>query len=724
MCYNSAAIPLVIEQRSTSQRRKRTGMQRILRRPGMAIIALIVIVIGALPGPSLVRSQPSPTLPQAACGVTLEPFPIPAGHTARRPQIVYFPPYDEMYVAVTSIDPTVPNPYGWPAGISYPTLWTIRPWQQQVQHEAWLEAAPADPLAHPVNLDYYPVGIEQSIIVDDTGAPVLDEHGRLQYEFVLSDRVLMQWIRQGATIYQTTVWPYQRARGKPWWYGTRNVINVFGGGEIRGTIIPNPDRRPSLVYLFRDPLTTALDEPRGGWGYLYYQSLLRNKHPLVLRWLVREQLARPLETTVIAPREAPAIATSGSNVAYAALSEVTPEGGQRIGLWRFDPSVIEHTGFLTSQETDLAWRRWGMLPGEASHPTLGMVGETMLLTYRAADGRPMLAWTQTSAPDGWQTIALDTQMADRAIDLIIDEPRQRYLAVWARRTVADDPTQNQLVIMQGLLTNPAVRTLPVAMTAPGPWYDPQGAIRSNGMVHIVADGAPPDEPVRPYLLTLPAWWDGPITVPALPVNDAARSGRLAWDAGVTPPESLTLRLEHSTERVDISLETSTTVTLPSTPLPAGPALVSLAWPECDGLPIGGIAIQAPPTAQYEDAALDVAPTNPLSVRLRLGNATTETPLHVVGTVRIIAADDREYRLDCTMALMASGDGTLRGACALPARDTLPDGAATIILEGMLTDAFGQRAITDPLDRALLALTATTRYVSFVPSMVFVPVVTR
>lgn len=46
----------------------------------------------------------------------------------------------------------------------------------------------------------------------------------------------------------------------------------------------------------------------------------------------------------------------------------------------------------------------GDATGRTTEPVLALAGETMLVTYRDSNGLPMLAWTTTDSPDGWQII--------------------------------------------------------------------------------------------------------------------------------------------------------------------------------------------------------------------------------------------------------------------------------------------------------------------------------
>lgn len=46
----------------------------------------------------------------------------------------------------------------------------------------------------------------------------------------------------------------------------------------------------------------------------------------------------------------------------------------------------------------------GDATGRTTEPVRALAGETMLVTYRDSNGLPMLAWTTTDSPDGWQLI--------------------------------------------------------------------------------------------------------------------------------------------------------------------------------------------------------------------------------------------------------------------------------------------------------------------------------
>lgn len=667
-------------------------------------LALVMILSGFMSVSAVpVTTNASTIIPASRCGVIVEPFPLTDTQQGKRPQITYVPARDEVYAAVTLIDPTAPDPNGGQPGVALPTLWRVRPWQRTLQIRSWLGDTPLrQPDEYPTNLYHVPIGV---------------------FFGVLRDYVALAWVEH----------PYSTDSAQTETNGIQvehfpatpdpNPIQILrftssvGAMESRTTLLANTDSsvpdQIEVIRVYRDP-----DRTSAAWGYRFTDGWTGG-HPYLTPWLIREpaQQNQPYTTTVHAPLEpeAPALATSGNNIAYAALTELRDGGERRIGIWQFDPTAIVIQSVFSSYELRPPWQRWGMAPGWATEPFLAFHGTTMLLTYRDATDRPMLAWTTTDAPDGWQVIALDDQAAIGQIHLMVDAPRARYVAVWARRGTAMDEHDQQLVIMHGLLSDPAVRTTPVAMTEPGPWGNPQATMRTNGTIHLVADYAPADGRAMPYLLTVPVRWDGPATLPAQPTQP--RTGVLTWDSGVARPAQLTVTFRSAAGSVEFLQQSSTTIPIAASPLPAGPALVTGTWNDCDGLPLGSVEIVPPPTVTYTEASLGVAQRNPTDVSVQIHGVTPVMPLTFTGEVQVQDAAGTIHRGPCRTTLTTTAS-TLTGSCPLPRGTAMASGDATITVTGTLEDSLGQPAALSP---GPLSLTGSTRYEALT---VFIPTVLR
>lgn len=661
----------------------------------------IVGIIGVLAQPLAATGHAASPTPDTRCDVVLSPFPLTNTQHARRPQIVYFAARNELYIATAIVDPTSTSWDGTAVGVVQPTVWRARPWTIVQQRTFWPGTDRLrTPDAYPTRLAYVREGERSGILFDHVilewteETPTRTSGLHLTYSPVLND--------EGMVTYLGLVWPFFVSAMQP-------------------LPLPQPDSsNADLVWVGRLALDSAGET--FGWGYRYqrFGDGWTGIHPYLSAWLIREAADhdQPYTTTVFAPpeEEAPAMARSEDAIAHAALTELRADHERRIGIWRFDPEAIETLSPFVSDETRPAWQRWSVVPGWGTNPSLAFHGTTMFVTYRDATNRPMLAWTTTDAPDGWQTLMLDEHAAEGQIHLVVDAPRYRYVAVWTRRGPAMDGSDNQLVMLHGLLETPTIHSTPVAITTPGPWSNPQAAINRFGDIHLVADYAPAGGQARPHLLTLPIRWTGPTTLPAHPTH--AQTGVFAWDPYVSMwREEIRVTLQSATGSVEVWDATMNGAMIPATNRPAGPALVTGTWEGCEGLPLGGVQVIPPPPVAYTSATLTVAEQNPTEGTIRLANAVTDVQVWFTGEVQVQDAAGNVHRRNCRVSL-AMINGDLAGRCYLPSTTAMTNGQATVTITGTLIDVLDQQVAMTP---ATITLTAPTEFRRYA---VFVPVVTR
>lgn len=651
-----------------------------------------VIIAGCVAGsvafiPSPVAGQSPTVAAEGRCGVIVEPFPLPADQAAQRPRIVFFPPTGEVFVGVVGVTREVSTRDNTPLVVGWPTVWTIRPWRLQWDQATYVSPAVSDalldntnPYNHTAELQYIPSSEQGGYLSFRWGYSWLYET-RLQPGPEISNS-LTRWIMIGDFIWEPRVLPV--------------VSKTFNGLASQLMVVSNG--YPGIVG---QPLQFS-------WIYQWRSAL--TPHLYSTRHLVYSSINNERGFSLGAHFSAPGLAVSGSGEVFAALNEASLWSEPQIGIWRFDTDAWVWDETVDSGnkwvEVRPAWTRWSQVPaapgdatGRTTEPVLAFAGEMMLVTYRDSNGLPLLAWTTTNSPDNWQLIRLDDQPTTGRIHIVVDAARQRYVAAWARQGATR--TQNQIVIMHGLLADPALHTAPTAITAPGPWFDPTLLVTPNGTVHLVADFVPVEGGGIPQLLTLPARWDAPLTTPQQPLAPVWRQGRILWEEGATMPAGALLNVRSRTGSASVAVTNPAVATLPDT-LEPGPALLSLAQPGCGDLPIGGMEVTPPPAVTYRAAEITVAATDPKLITVRLTDGTADRPLYLRLRVRALSdADNQTREMTCTTPFTASGPA-LEARCSLLDLGGMPAGAATLQIEAVLHDQFGQTAM--PLTQATFSAT--------------------
>lgn len=665
-------------------------------RPVSSIRAWLVwvMIAGCVAGsvaaiPPSVASQSPTVVAEGRCGVIVEPFPLPADQAAQRPKIAFFPPTGEVFVSVVGVTRWVRSSDNIPQIVGWPTVWTIRPWRLQGALGIYsITDRPnrirdyTDPYYHASELQYMPL---------DDG-----RHGYLSFLWGVG------WL------YETQLQPGPNIAESPILWTM--VGNFLWEPRLLPVVSKTFNGLPSHIIVVSHlyPLQFAGEPIQYYWTYQWRSTLTPDFRSM--RHLWHSGISTSSGNVLKAHVSAPGLAVSGSGEVFAALNEAPLWSEPQIGIWRFDTDAWVWDETVDSGnkwvEVRPAWTRWSQVPaapgdatGRTTEPVLAFAGETMLVTYRDSNGLPLLAWTTTDAPDNWRLIRLDDQPTTGRIHIVVDAARHRYVTAWARQGATR--TQNQIVMMHGLLADPALHTAPTAITTPGPWFDPTLLVTPNGTVHLVADFVPVERGGIPQLLTLPARWDAPLTTPQQPLAPAWRQGRIFWEEGATMPAGTLLNVRSRAGSASVAVTNPAAATLPDT-LDPGPALLSLAQPGCGDLPIGGMEVTPPPAVAYRTAEIAVAATDPKQITVRLTDGTADRPLYLRLHVRALSdADNQTREMTCTTPFTASGTA-LEARCSLLDLGGMPAGTATLQIEAILHDQFGQTAT--PLPQATFAAT--------------------
>lgn len=705
---------------------------------GRSIIVLIIvcgIVLGGVlsHAPAAARTD-GPILAAGRCGVVVEPFPVPPGMSAKRPTIVTTSYSDAVYAGVTLIDPAYRDSgLARVRGAGLPTVWLARPWRPEWQ--GWYPIANA-----PLDAYYHTMSLTAISVLADGIDPTVHGDAAIADRF---DAILAAMVYDQTALYTQLFFPFQRDTDD--YLSPPALDDGPGGGRFFGggffvweprVVALSPEGEswyPAILVLMRE-VTFPTTSGHGAWGYAYGPTYFGDAAgPELFRWLLHETKPGSLvEASVRAPLEPPAVVRMATGEVVSALTEERADGVRQVTLWQFDRTAIERppSSVWGMRETRPSWRRWAAIPvlpdnptGWSSNPSLASAGRTILVTFRDGQERPVLAWTTVDDPTQWHVMRLADHVADGRIHIVADLPRHRYLAAWAQR----GPTraENQLVITHGLLTNPATHTPPVAITTPGPWFDPMLAVTPAGTVHLAADFVPADEPAVPQLLTLPAQWESPREIPMQPIDARWRQGRLRWQADAHPPAAgaTTIHLRHSRETLTFGAQTATEILIPMNPLLPGDTLVSGTWDGCDELPLGSVTVAPPPVVTYERAEWSLAGENPVLATVRLVAARSSHPVQIRLRVELRDALGQNHTGIADVPLSPL-DGDVTGSMDLTNLGPLPDGAATIVLNGVVRDSFGQLAVTVPDDRAMLHYQQSVVYTGFAPTTVRIPLVLR